>query len=162
MTAGRVEALHVASAAGAPMESRERVEAIAGVGLAGDRYAAETGHWSPIRRAGDRLTLIEREALAELEATYRLGLGPGDTRRNVTTSGVRLDELIGREFRIGEVRCRAIRRCEPCTYLEGLLGKEVLYPLVHRAGIRVEILSSGVIAVGDAVELLADQPGQAR
>ncbi len=153
MTAGRVEAIHLAGAAGEPMRAVDRVRAIAGVGLEGDRYALRTGHWSPIRRAGDELTLIEREVLEELEASHRFGLGPGDTRRNVTTSGIRLDQLIGRQFRIGDVVCQAVRRCEPCSYLEGLLDREVLYPLVHRAGIRVEIVESGTMAVGDPIEL---------
>jgi MOSC domain-containing protein YiiM len=150
---GRVEAIHVTTAAGEPMRAVEQVRAIAGSGLEGDRYASGTGHWSSIRRSGDGLTLVESEVLAELEATYGLGLRPGDTRRNVTTRGIRLDELIGHEFTIGGVRCRAVRRCEPCSYLEGLLGKEVLYPLVHRAGIRVEILTDGLLSVGDPIAL---------
>jgi MOSC domain-containing protein YiiM len=151
---GRVEAIRIATAAGAPMRSMERAEALAGQGLEGDRYAARTGHWSAIRRSGDQLTLIEREVLADLDASYGLGLSNGDSRRNVTTSGVRLDDLIGRRFRIGDVVCRAVRRCEPCSYLDELLGRPVLYPLVHKGGIRVEILESGTISVGDPIEAI--------
>jgi MOSC domain-containing protein YiiM len=153
---GRLESIHLAPEAGAPMRAVERARAIAGQGLEGDRYALGLGHWSPIRRAGYGLTLVEREVIAELNATYLFGLGPGATRRNLTTSGIRLDALIGRRFRVGDVVCQAVRRCEPCSYLEGLLGQEVLYPLVHKGGIRVEILESGAIAVGDLIEALPD------
>jgi len=148
---GRVEAVHVAPAAGEPMQAVERVRAVSGSGLEGDRYATGTGHWSAIRRSGDGLTLIEGEVIDAVAREQSLALRPGDTRRNVTTRGIRLDELIGREFRIGALRVRGVRRCEPCSYLEGLLGQPVLAPLVHRGGIRVEILEDGEIAVGDPI-----------
>jgi MOSC domain-containing protein YiiM len=134
------------------MAAVARVRAIAGIGLEGDRYAAGTGHWSAIRRSGDSLTLIEAEEVEAVAASNGLRLPPGSTRRNVTTRGVRLDELLGRRFRIGEVECLAVRRCEPCAYLDGLLGQEALPVLVHRAGIRAEILTDGEIALGDAIE----------
>lgn len=148
---GRVEAIHVAPIAGAPMEPRSRVRAIAGAGLEGDRYAAGTGHWSPIRRRGDGLTVIAAEAIEAINAEQRLGLTDADTRRNVTVRGLDLDALIGREIRIGAVRALAVRRCEPCSYLEGLLGRAVMVPLVHRGGLRVQVLEDGEIAVGDPV-----------
>lgn len=148
----RVEYIHVAPAAAEPMRAVPRARAIAGRGLDGDRYAVGVGHWSPIRRSGDSLTLIEGEVVDQLRAAH--GLGPGGTRRNVTTRGIRLGELVGRRFRLGEVECRAVRLCEPCSYLDGLLERSVLLELVHRGGIRVEILTDGTIAVGDAVVVL--------
>lgn len=153
---GRVLHIHLSPTAGAPMESLQRAEALAGTGLAGDRYANLTGHWSPIKRSGDRLTLIEQEEIDRLGAEWGLPLAPGETRRNITTRGIRLDSLIGKRFQIGQVVCRAVRRCEPCTWLEELLGREIIYPLVHRAGIRVEILVGGPIALGDPIVPLED------
>ncbi len=147
---GRVEAIWVAEEAGSPMRSLTEVDAVAGVGLAGDRYATGAGHWSPMRRSGDVLTLVEGEVVDALVARH--GIERSDTRRNIVTRGVRLDELIGREIRVGSVRCRVIRRCEPCSYLDGLRGTSILADLVHRGGVRVEILTSGSIAVGDPVE----------
>lgn len=152
----RVEHIHIAPAAAAPMQAVERVAAIAGHGLEGDRYAAGTGHWSSIRRGGDSLTLVEAEEIAAVSAAHALDLPPGRTRRNLTTRGIRLDGLIGRRFRIGGVTCRAVRRCEPCSYLDGLLGQDVLDALVHRGGIRAEILTDGMIAVGDPIVALPD------
>lgn len=151
---GTIVAIHLAPTAGEPMVSVTTATAIAGAGLEGDRYALGTGHWSPIRRAGDQLTLIEDEEVESIAAQHGLDLPRGATRRNLTTRGIRLDGLIGRHFRIGQVTCRAVRRCEPCTYLDGLLDQRALEALVHRAGIRVEILSGGPISIGDAVEAL--------
>lgn len=136
------------------MVAVDRAEARSGTGLLGDRYATGTGHWSPIRRSGDGLTLIEAEEVEAVASAAALDLPPGSTRRNVTTRGIRLDELIGRRFRIGEVACRGVRRCEPCSYLDGLLDQPVLAALVHRGGIRVEILTDGLMTVGDEIEPL--------
>jgi len=149
---GRVEAIHVTASAGEPMASVPHVRAIAGTGLEGDRYATGAGHWSAIRRSGDSLTLVEAEVVETIAGGGGPELAPGATRRNITTRGIRLDDLIGSRFRIGQVECLAVRRCEPCSYLDGLLGEEVLAHLVHRAGIRADILTDGTIAVGDAIE----------
>ena len=80
-------------------------------GLEGDRYATGTGHWSPMRRSGDGLTLIDARVVDGLAAS---GLARDATRRNVITRGIDLDALIGHTFRIGEVTCRAVRRCRAC------------------------------------------------
>ena len=154
--AGRVAFLHVAPSAGQPMEALDRVTAIAGIGLQGDRYASGSGHWSPIRRRGDQLTLIEAEEITAIATAYGLDLPPGATRRNITTRGIRLDGLIGRRFRVGDVECLGARRCEPCSYLDGLLGQDVLPVLIHRGGIRAEITRGGLISAGDVVQLILD------
>jgi MOSC domain-containing protein YiiM len=153
---GRVEAIHVTGAAGEPMRAVDRVIARTGGGLEGDRYDSGLGHWSAIRRGGDGLTLIEGEAIEALARDHGITLAPGEARRNLTTRDIDLDALIGHTFRIGAVTARAVRRCEPCSYLDELTGKEVLAPLVHHGGIRVEIVEGGDIAVGDEIEPLAD------
>jgi MOSC domain-containing protein YiiM len=150
---GRVVFIHIGPAEGAPMEERSFVEAIAGVGLEGDRYAAAVGHYSASGGDGRHVTLIESEVLADLEARG-LGLPPGATRRNITTAGIGLNDLVGRRFRIGDVECIGVRLCEPCAYMQGLVGKPVMAPLVHRGGLRAEILVSGQIRVGDAITVL--------
>ena len=133
------------------MLARDRVTALAGIGLEGDRYAERRGHWSPTARRGDQLTLVEAEVVESLAAVDGLLLQPGETRRNVTTRGIRLDDLIGRRFWLGGALLLGVRRCEPCFYLEGLLDMPVMIPLVHRAGIRAEIVEGGEIAVGDLI-----------
>src|SRR5262245_50824129 len=151
---GVVEAIHTAAASGEPMTARDRVSAIVGVGLEGDRYAARTGHWSPDTRFVRGITLIGAEVVDDLAATDGIVLAPGETRRNVTTRGIRLNELVGRRFRVGDVICEGTRLCEPCQYLTDLVGKPILRPLVHRAGLRAHIVEGGEIAIGREIAVL--------
>ena len=150
---GQVEFLAVSDSAGSVMQPRESVLAIAGVGLEGDRYAKKTGHYSnwPSPGGGRALTLIEAETLEAIEAASGIALKTGEHRRNVTTHGIALESLIGRRFLIGDVLCQGVRPCEPCAYLEQLIGKAILRPLAHRGGLRANILSGGVICLGDAI-----------
>jgi MOSC domain-containing protein YiiM len=151
---GHVEAIHIAPAVGAPMVSLDRVRAESGVGLEGDRYASRSGHWSDGDDADRDLTLIEAEVIEDLAATDGIVLAPGETRRNVTTRGIRLNDLVGRRFRVGDVECEGIRLCEPCQYLTDSIGKPILRPLVHRAGLRAKIRKGGEIAIGAEVAVL--------
>jgi MOSC domain-containing protein YiiM len=134
------------------MRRVDHVGAAPGVGLEGDRYAVGTGHWSDDPGTGRDLTLVEAEVLDDLERDHGLRLDPGETRRNVTTRGVRLNELVGERFWVGEVLCEGMRLCEPCTYLQELTGKAILDPLVHRGGLRANVISGGVMRVGDVVK----------
>ena len=151
---GIVEAIHVTATGGAPMATLDRVRAIAGVGLEGDRYAIGAGHYSGDPKVDRHVTLIEAEEIEALADRAGITLAPGETRRNVTTRGIRLNSLVGRRFRVGDVMCEGTRLCEPCQYLTDLLGKPVLSHLVHRAGLRARILTDGEIAVGSEVVAL--------
>ena len=82
---------------------------------------------------------------------YKVSLAPGEPRRNVVTRDVPLNHLVGRDFMIGGVTVHGIRLCEPCSHLEGLTGSPVIKALRHRGGLRAQILTQGVIRVGDAV-----------
>jgi MOSC domain-containing protein YiiM len=98
------------------------------------------------------VTLIEIEAIEALERDYGVKLSPGDARRNIVTRGVALNHLVGKEFRVGEAVLRGIRLCEPCQHLVRLTGQEKVLPgLVHRGGLRAQVVKGGVIRVGDAV-----------
>jgi MOSC domain-containing protein YiiM len=153
MTEGRVESIHLARDRGQPTRSIRSVHAVPGVGLEGDRYARGRGTWGRrgTRGPGRDLTLIEAEEVERLALDFGIELAPGESRRNVTTRGVRLNELVGRRFRIGEVVCEGVRLCEPCTYLEDVTGKPLREPLLHRAGLRADIVTSGTIAVRDPI-----------
>jgi MOSC domain-containing protein YiiM len=149
-SSGVVEAIHIASAAGAPVRAVAAVRAVAGVGLDGDRYAGGLGHYDDARVSRD-LTLVEAEAVEALAREHDIELAPGETRRNVTTRGVALNDLVGRRFWVGDVLCVGTRLCEPCQYLAELTGKPLLRALVHRGGLRADILRGGRIRRGDEV-----------
>ena len=160
MWEGSVVSIHLAAEASAPMQSITEVRAFPGRGLEGDRYFAGTGFYSKTSSYGGReVTLIEIEAVEALfggvlnAAGERCGikLSAADTRRNIATSGVPLNHLVDREFRVGAVLMRGTRLCEPCKYLDELTRGGVMSGLIHRGGLRAFILSEGVIRVGDAV-----------
>jgi hypothetical protein len=149
---GTVEQLAIAPAAEAGMQVVTAARAVAGRGLEGDRYARGAGTFSP--RAGHRpgyeLTLIAAEVVDELTARDAT-LDFAATRRNVLTRGLDVNALVGRDFRIGDVRCRGLRLAEPCAHLERLAGPGLLRPLISRGGVRADILTDGDVRVGDTV-----------
>jgi MOSC domain-containing protein YiiM len=161
MWQGQVVSIHIAPEAGAPLQVVAEVRAIPGRGLEGDRYFLGRGHYSGRPSYGGReVTLIETETLEALEhgvlnaAGERLGIKitAADTRRNIATAGVPLNHLVGRVFRVGSVQMRGTRLCEPCRHLEELAGQpRLMNALVHRGGLRAQILSEGVIRPGDAI-----------
>jgi hypothetical protein len=151
---GTVELIALAAEAEGPMRSVSTAEAVEGRGLLGDRYERGAGTFSNPRGRGYDLTLVEAEALEELSAKG-VELAPIEARRNLVVRGIALDDLIGRRFRVGEVECFGQRRCEPCAHLERLTQPGVLRGLVHRGGLRADVLSDGEIQTGDRVEALA-------
>lgn len=150
---GHVEHIHIAPYESAPMQPVAAVEAVKGVGLIGDRKANHTGN-DPV--PGREVTLVEAESLEMLAREHGIELPPGGTRRNITTRGVRLNELVGTTFRVGEVTMKGIKLCEPCEHLQQMTGRPVIKPLTHRAGIRAMLVEGGVIRTGDAVELVEE------
>jgi hypothetical protein len=148
---GTIEALVIAPDATEPVVSVQHADALAGSGLDGDRYAAGAGTFAS-GRPGSALTLVDAGVLDELAA--RRG-GPIDHRRNVVVRGTDLNALVGRDFTLGEVRCRGRRLCEPCAHLDRLNGGALLRPMVHRGGLRADILDDGTLRVGDALRASA-------
>ena len=142
---GVVEAIAIATAAETPMQALDAATAIAGHGLEGDRYARGAGTFSPGRSDGRDLTIVAAEALEQA------GVAALESRRNVVVRGVDVDALRGRRFRIGAVECIGRRRCEPCAHLERLTRPGVLRALVHRGGLRADIVTGGELRVGDEV-----------
>jgi MOSC domain-containing protein YiiM len=150
MTTGTIEHIYIARKAAEPTLSVNEVLAIPGVGLDGDRYALRQGTF--FKPEPDfELTLIEAEAIDALKRDYNVELGPGESRRNLVTRGVALNHLVGRDFQIGEVKAHGIRLCEPCSHLQRLTGRPVIKGLLHRGGLRAQILTQGAIRVGDTV-----------
>jgi len=149
----RVEAIFVSTGTGQSMRAVPEAQALDGRGLAGDRYHLGTGRYSHKPGPDRHVTLIEAEALEELSAAG-LTLAPGEHRRNVVTRGVGLNHLVGRDFRVGALRLRGVRMCHPCAYLEGLTGRPgLVQALADRGGLRTEILSSGMLRVGDSIRV---------
>jgi hypothetical protein len=143
---GSLEGIFVAEAAARPTRSLSSTQALAGRGLQGDRHLIGTGTF-PSGLPGSALTLIE----AEVCESFDPPLGPDEHRRNLVTRGIQLNALVGREFRIGKLSCRGMRLCEPCTVADRYASRPVLRALVHRGGLRADILEDGQVSVGDVI-----------
>ena len=138
-----VEAIHLGAERVPELWPVESVRAFAGKGLEGDRHYHEPG-----ARPGQALTLVEAEIVEEV------GLRPGETRRQLTVRGAGLNALVGKRFRVGEVECYGVELCEPCAHLESMTRPGIIKELAHRAGINADILTDGVIRIGDEVKPL--------
>jgi MOSC domain-containing protein YiiM len=143
---GRVEGIYISPKKGELPEPVDSVRAVAGRGLEGNRYFFEGD--AP---AGQALTLIAAEAVEAMEQEHGISLEPRETRRNVVTRGIDVNELVGKRFRVGDVDCLGVELCEPCTTLQGMTKPGVIKGLAHRGGLNADILTDGDINVGDSV-----------
>lgn len=135
-----VEAIHLGAPRTPELWAVESVQAFAGKGLEGDRHFHADG--AP---PGQALTLVSAEVVEDA------ALSPGETRRQVTVRDVDVNSLVGKRFRVGEVECFGVELCEPCRHLQAMTRPGIIKELAHRAGINADILTDGVIRVGDPV-----------
>jgi hypothetical protein len=148
----RVELIHLGAPRTPELWTVDSVRALAGKGLEGDRHFFESG-----AKPGQALTLVAQDVVEDV------GLAPGGTRRQLTVSGVGVDgvglnDLIGKRFRVGGVECYGVELCEPCSHLESMTRPGIMRDLVHRAGINADILTDGVISVGDEITTVQASP----
>ena len=157
MQNGSVLSINIAPAAEAATLSIDNVRAVPGRGLEGDRYYLSTGTSPDGNHAPEKeVTLVEAEQVEAFNREYDTMFRPEETRRNIVTRGVSLNDLVGREFRVGEARLRGIELCEPCSYLAKITDQRVLEGLLHKAGLRAQVVEEGVIRVGDGVIAIDD------
>lgn len=153
---GTVALVALAAQATRDMQVVEHAKALSNRGLEGDRYAAKAGTFTPANDTmrGYDLTLIEAEVLDNLTLPDGNRIGYADARRNIVTRGIDLNALVDRRFRIGNVECLGQRLCEPCSHLERLTTKGALRGLIHRGGLRADVLSNGEVTTGATIETL--------
>jgi MOSC domain-containing protein YiiM len=161
---GVVEGIFIAEQSGQPMKAIPEVVGEAGRGLIGDRHCRpdpETvlepscGSEAPPHHEVQDLSLVEAEVLDWLRQEHDIDLAGGETRRNIVTRGIRLNDLIGRQFTVGGIVCEGVEICQPCVSIQRQTGKPVLKPLVHRGGLYARIVRSGTARVGDEISLPA-------
>jgi MOSC domain-containing protein YiiM len=159
---GRVLEVWTAPEAAAPMVRRPWVAALPGAGLAGDRYALGGGTWARYPQLEKQVTLIDADQVAEAAREAGVELTPGQTRRNVVTSGIDLPALVGRWFTVGDVLLFGSKRCPPCTHLERLTGARLVKALATRGGVNAAVFTGGTIGEGDAVALASEDEAARR
>ena len=144
---GIVSAICICPISGGLMQEVQEVEAIAGQGLNGDRYATGEGSFNKGKQGNRQVTLING---IFFEGS---GFEFTDSRRNIMTMGVELMWLIGREFQIGVARFRGVKYCDPCTRPSKLSGKEKSFKeaFFDRGGLIAEVIEGGAIKIGDRI-----------
>ena len=151
MFQGQLVGIFITQRKGNDLHPMEQVEAVTGRGLIGDRYFLKEGTFSDKDGPDREVTLIEIEAIEGLAREYEVTLEPAKARRNLLTRGVPLNHLVGHTFTIGTVVLRGIRLCEPCGHLAKLTCKEVQKGLIHRGGLRAQVIAGGMLEVGAAI-----------
>ncbi len=151
---GTIAYIHTTTAASKPRLALTEAEVIAGQGIKGDRYAQQVGYYSAEPKPGRHITMIEAEVMEHIACVQGIPLAPHESRRNITTRGIRFNPLVGKKLQIGAVVVDVIRWCDPCLYLQRLVGQPILQPLVGRGGIRCDVRSGGIIRVGDVIRVV--------
>ena len=147
---GQVVGIYFAPQRGEPMLEAKQAHIIPGRGIEGDRYFKSVGTTDDPQKTGTEITFIEQEAI---DAMRRDGvrISPEQTRRNIITRGISLNDLVGREFMVGASRLRGIRLCEPCDYLASRTDPRVKQSMAHRGGLRADILTDSIIHLNDPI-----------
>jgi MOSC domain-containing protein YiiM len=150
---GKLLAIAIAREAKGPMENVDSIEAVAEQGLVGDRYGTGVGaaQFQGRRKPENEVTLIAREAIDAANDEFNMTIVHLDTRRNLLTEGVPLNDLVTKTFRVGPVLLRGLELCEPCGYLERRTYPGIKAALKHRGGLRCCIVEEGTVCVGDSV-----------
>lgn len=154
MPSGKLLAIAIAEKAKGPMKRVDSVEVVAGEGLRGDRYGAGIGaaQFRGRRAPEKEVTLIASEAITAANDEHNYTIEHLDTRRNLLTEGVPLNDLVGKTFRVGAIELKGLELCEPCGYLEKRTFRGIMAALKHRGGLRCCVVQGGQISVGDAIQ----------
>ncbi|OUS13381.1 hypothetical protein A9Q89_03100 [Gammaproteobacteria bacterium 53_120_T64] len=145
--------IHIAKSGVSAPQKLQAAELVAGKGIVGDSYYKKMAGYSDNLSGlpAKELTLIESEEIDLFNKSYGFSFSYRDFRRDIVTRGARLNELVGKEFMLGDIRLRGISLCEPCAHLENLLAAELMPSLANKTGLSAEIISTGSIAVGDSI-----------
>ena len=151
MSIGKVEGIYISPNRGEPTMLIDQAHVVPRMGIEGDRYFTRHGTRKADSKPGREITLIEMEAIEAICQEDGISITPDQTRRNIVTRGVSLNDLVGQHFKIGTIQLRGIRLCEPCNYLAGRTDPRILHSMAHRGGLRAEIISEGIIHINDVI-----------
>jgi MOSC domain-containing protein YiiM len=148
---GKVVGIYIAEHRGDDTVLLSEAHVVPGYGIQGDRYFNQSSNPDKQGKGEREITLIEAEAIEYLEKEHGIQISPGQSRRNIITQGISLNELVGQLFEIGGIKFRGVRLCEPCQYLASRTDSRLLNALVHRGGLRSDILTEGIIHINDII-----------
>jgi MOSC domain-containing protein YiiM len=151
MSRGKVEGIYITPNRGEPTLLVEMAHVVPGMGIEGDRYFFRHDTNNVDSKPGHEITLIEMETIEAICQQDGVNITPDQTRRNIVTRGVSLNDLVGQLFTIGTIQLRGVRLCEPCNYLASRTDPRILHSMAHRGGLRAEIISEGTIHINDII-----------
>lgn len=152
---GTLKAISIAPNGADPVQLVDSVQVEVGRGLVGDRYYEKTGSFSQTKEHGEEVTLIAQEDIEAVNRDHNIPITHEESRRNLLTTGVPLNYLVGKRFKIGEVVLEGKLLCEPCNTLATKItnyGKPLLSAMLHRAGLRCDVIQGGTISVNDTIQ----------
>ena len=139
----------ITSESGQQMKVKQSVEVLANKGILKDRYFNE------INEKDTQITLIESENVEYINKSMGTNFLDIDFRRNIITKEIRLNQLVGKKIKVGQVSMKVHRLCDPCKYLQDLLKqKNLVKTLLNKGGLRCELLTDGKISINDNIEVL--------
>ena len=155
MTSGKVVGIYIAHQRGEPTIVVDQAHAVPGMGIEGDRYFGRNDIPSSHGRPAREITLIEMEAIESMREADGIQITPDQTRRNIITHGIALNDLVDQLFCVGNVQLHGVRLCEPCQYLADRTDPRVLASMSNRGGLRAEIITEGIIHINDKITTTA-------
>jgi MOSC domain-containing protein YiiM len=162
VTSGALTEIWLTPVAAAPMARVRSARLLTGLGLDGDRYALGGGTWAQYPELEKQVTLIDRDDVAAVARETCSALVPGDTRRNLVTTGTDLPALVSGWFAVGDALLFGVKRCPPCTHLERLTGVRLVKAMAHRGGINAAVFAGGPISEGDVVRPVSEEEAAER
>ena len=131
-----------------PINEVNSINVLANQGIVGDR------HFNEFNDPYNQITLIESENIDYYNIKYGLNIPYKDFRRNIITKGIKLNDLVGKRFKIGKVELEGIDLCRPCKHLSEILDQDnIIKEFLRRGGLRCQILTSSTIEVGDKINV---------
>ena len=124
------------------------IDVLANKGIMGDR------HFQDYNDPYNQISLIESEGIDNYNIKFGLNISYIDFRRNIITKGVRLNDLVGKKFKVGAVELEGIDLCRPCRHLsESLDQQNIMKEFLRKGGLRCQILSSASIYINDLIKI---------
>jgi len=153
---GKIVKLLISKDIQSPMQNVNQIILEVGKGIFGDRYYYKKGTFSNEEKIEpDReVTLIEKEKIDDFNLELNQEVTYEDFRRNIVISNCNLNDLVGKEFQIGNVILKGIRLCEPCKHLSTQLNNgKILTHMVNKSGLRAQVIRGGNITMTSQLEL---------
>jgi MOSC domain-containing protein YiiM len=138
----RIVSIHRVASKRGPAEQLAAADVVKSHGITGDYRSGQ---------AGRHLTLIEAEAIATVAEKLSMKVPMDASRRQVVVEGIRLNELVGRQLRLGSLLVEVHELCHPCQRMESAVGPGAKAAMEGMGGVCARVIEGGTLRVGDGI-----------